>query len=101
MLLTLQSESRQGRQRPGTLQTTPVSHDKRSIHPEDRVARLQSVHGNQGMMKLMNGGLLQRKLSINQPGDRFEQEAHRNADASMRMTDRRTPDARTQPRPAP
>jgi len=81
------------------LQTTPVSHDKRSIHPEDRVARLQSVHGNQGMMKLMNGGLLQRKLSINQPGDRFEQEADRNADAVMRMTDQRTPDAVTQPGP--
>jgi outer membrane protein OmpA-like peptidoglycan-associated protein len=47
------------------------------------------MYGNQGLLKLLHGGLLQRKLAINEPGDRFEQEADRNADAVMRMTDER------------
>lgn len=40
---------------------------------------------NQGMQRLLRAGTIQAKLSVSQPGDRFEQEADRVADAVMRM----------------
>ena len=43
--------------------------------------------GNQRLLRLGNRGLLQRKLTINQPGDMYEQEADRIADRVMRMAD--------------
>jgi hypothetical protein len=65
---------------------------------------LQRTHGNRFVGQLLNGGgiqrkcacgggcprckeslLLQTKLKINQPGDRYEQEADRVADRVMRM----------------
>src|SRR5205823_5091594 len=46
-----------------------------------------AMHGNQGMQRLLRGGVLQRKLTINQPGDVFEQEADRAADTVMRISD--------------
>jgi peptidoglycan hydrolase-like protein with peptidoglycan-binding domain len=46
------------------------------------------------MQKLLRSCALQAKLSVNQPGDRFEQEADRVADAVMRMPD---PSAATPP----
>jgi outer membrane protein OmpA-like peptidoglycan-associated protein len=48
---------------------------------------MQLAYGNQGVLKLMEAGVLQRKLTINQPGDAFEQEADRVADKVMRMPD--------------
>lgn len=50
-----------------------------------RLARLQSAYGNQGILRSVKSGSLQRKLTVNQPGDKFEQEADRVADAVMRM----------------
>src|SRR5262249_40112303 len=47
--------------------------------PMLRMTELQHSIGNQAV-----GRLLQRKLTINQPGDAFEQEADRVADAVMR-----------------
>src|SRR5215471_4568368 len=41
--------------------------------------------GNQAAQRLLLDGVMQAKLAINQPGDRFEQEADRIADAVMRM----------------
>src|SRR5215469_3993777 len=49
------------------------------------LAQLQSYFGNQGMLRLIYGGFLQPKLTINQPGDIYEQEADRMADVVMRM----------------
>jgi Domain of unknown function (DUF4157) len=65
---------------------------------------LQRTHGNRFVQQLLNGGMLQRKcacgggcprcqkasllqtkLKINEPGDRYEQEADRIADRVMRM----------------
>lgn len=43
---------------------------------------LQRTIGNQAV-----GGLLQAKLKVGQPGDKYEQEADRVADAVMRMPD--------------
>jgi hypothetical protein len=58
---------------------------------------MQSSLGNQGMLRLMSGGVLQRKLTINQPGDVYEQEADRVADTVMRMPDPGTAGPRISP----
>jgi hypothetical protein len=41
--------------------------------------------GNQAAQRLLGEDVIQAKLTVNQPGDRFEQEADRVADAVMRM----------------
>jgi Domain of unknown function (DUF4157) len=65
---------------------------------------LQRTHGNRFVQRMLNGGVIQRKcacgggcprcqkasllqtkLKINEPGDRYEQEADRIADRVMRM----------------
>ena len=53
--------------------------------PVDRILYLQRTAGNQAVSRLMRSGALQVKLSIVQPGDKYEQEADRVADAVMRM----------------
>jgi hypothetical protein len=45
---------------------------------------------NQSLLRELTTGALQRKLTVNQPGDKFEQEADRVADAVMRMPDAAT-----------
>jgi outer membrane protein OmpA-like peptidoglycan-associated protein len=45
--------------------------------------------GNQAAQRLFRDGVIQAKLTVNQPGDRFEQEADRMADAVMRMPEPR------------
>ena len=63
---------------------------KPPVQAENRLARLQASYGNQGMLRLISGGVLQRKLTINQPGDVYEQEAERVSDAVMRMPESQT-----------
>ncbi len=41
--------------------------------------------GNQAAQRLLREGVIQAKLTVNRPGDRFEQEADRVADQVMRM----------------
>ncbi|MBI3796018.1 MAG: DUF4157 domain-containing protein [Deltaproteobacteria bacterium] len=41
--------------------------------------------GNQAAQRLLQEGVIQAKLMVNRPGDRFEQEADRVADQVMRM----------------
>ena len=53
--------------------------------PADRILFLQRTIGNQAVQRLIKSGTLQTKLKIGQPGDRYEQEADRVADAVMRM----------------
>jgi hypothetical protein len=53
--------------------------------PVDRILFLQITAGNQAVSRLMRSGALQAKLRIGQPGDKYEQEADRVADAVMRM----------------
>ena len=53
--------------------------------PVDRILFLQRTAGNQAVSGLMKSGALQAKLRIGQPGDIYEQEADRVADAVMRM----------------
>jgi len=53
--------------------------------PADRILFLQRTIGNQAVQRLIKSGTLQAKLRIGQPGDKYEQEADRVADAVMRM----------------
>jgi Domain of unknown function (DUF4157) len=56
--------------------------------PADRILLLQRTIGNQAVQQLIKSGTLQAKLRIGQPGDKYEQEADRVADAVMRMPER-------------
>jgi len=49
----------------------------------DYILYLQRTAGNQAVSRLMKSGALQAKLRIRQPGDMYEQEADRVADAVM------------------
>ncbi len=51
----------------------------------ERILYLQRTVGNQAVSRLMRSRALQAKLRIGQPGDVYEQEADRVADAVMRM----------------
>ena len=53
--------------------------------PVEQILFLQRTIGNQAVQKLMKSGALQAKLRIGAPGDVYEQEADRVADAVMRM----------------
>ena len=53
--------------------------------PVDQVMYLQRTIGNQAVQRLIKSGALQAKLKIGQPGDKYEQEANRVADAVMRV----------------
>jgi len=55
--------------------------------PVDHILFLQRTAGNQVVSRLMRSGALQDKLKIGQPGDKYEQEADRVADAVMRMSE--------------
>ncbi len=46
---------------------------------------LHSTFGNQGVRRLVHSGIVQAKLRIGQPGDKYEEEADRVADRVMRM----------------
>jgi hypothetical protein len=54
--------------------------------PPPLLARQQSL-GNQAVQHLLRSGMIQAKVKINEPGDRYEQEADRVADAVIRMPD--------------
>ena len=58
--------------------------------PVDQVSYLQRTIGNQSVQRLIKSGVLQAKLKIGQPGDVYEQEAYRVADAVMRMPEEET-----------
>ena len=89
MLTTAQSENRNGVRTAEPAKSTGLHarSGKPPAQSESRLARLQSAHGNQHLQRLMNRGVLQAKLTVNQPGDVYEQEADRVADAIMRTAD--------------
>jgi hypothetical protein len=57
----------------------------------NKLMRFQSDYGNQRTQRLLDHGVVQAKLTVNQPGDMYEQEADRVAEAVMRMPDPGTP----------
>lgn len=62
-------------------------HFNYSDSPADRILYFQQTAGNQAVQQLVKSRALQAKLSINQPGDVYEQEADRVAEQVMRMPD--------------
>ena len=48
--------------------------------PIDQISFLQKTIGNREVARLLNSGVIQAKLKVNQPGDVYEQEADRIAD---------------------
>ena len=76
---------------PEVKQSNSNSRVRRTEHlwsmdtPAERILFLQRTVGNQAVSRLMKSGALQAKLRIRQPGDVYEQEADRVADAVMRM----------------
>jgi outer membrane protein OmpA-like peptidoglycan-associated protein len=97
MLKTVQPGSRQSAQTADASRTTLLRSSHPPVHSESRLVRVQSTYGNQGMQRLLSRGMLQRKLTANQPGDVYEQEADRVADSVMRMPDpAATPERLTQ-----
>jgi hypothetical protein len=56
---------------------------------EHALVAQQPTWGNQAMQHLLNARMIQAKLTINQPGDPYEQEADRVAEQVMRMPDPR------------
>jgi outer membrane protein OmpA-like peptidoglycan-associated protein len=87
MLRSVESGNRQNQQKGGASPAASSLPGRHAAPPESKVVRLQAMHGNQGVQRLLRGGTLQRKLTINQPGDAFEQEADRVAEKVMRMPD--------------
>ena len=60
---------------------------KPPIPRQQRLARLQSVYGNQAVLRMLarSQPAIQPKLVVNEPGDAYEQEADRVAEQVMRM----------------
>lgn len=52
------------------------------------LARLHATYGNQAVLRMLSpqAAMIQTKLTVNQPGDQYEQEADRVADQVMRMS---------------
>ncbi len=84
MLKTAQNVSRQ---HPQVTQSSLALLPGKPTRAESPMARVQQAHGNQGMLRLLGGGVLQKKLTVNQPGDVYEQEADRVAEQVMCMPD--------------
>jgi hypothetical protein len=75
-------------------QTRNVDRSQSMSSPIDQVLYPQRTIGNQAVQKLAKSGVLQAKIRIGQPGDKYEQYADRVADAVMRMPE---PQLRRQP----
>ncbi len=58
--------------------------------PVDRILFLQRTIGNRAVEGLFKSGVIQAKLNIGQPGDKYEQEADRVAEQFMRMPEPRS-----------
>src|SRR5438445_12869365 len=59
---------------------------RRDSRSSSAILDLQRTRGNQFVQSFLRAQTVQRKLAVNQPGDRFEQEADRMADQVMRMS---------------
>jgi outer membrane protein OmpA-like peptidoglycan-associated protein len=81
---TRHAESRPGGRAPN-VQCGAPSRSVVTAGPS-KLACFQTALGNQGIQKRLQRGVLQTKLMVNPPGDIYEQEASRIADAVMGMS---------------
>ncbi len=70
-------------------QTRETESSQSMDSPVDRILFLQRTIGNQAVQRMMKSGVIQAKLKIGQPNDKYEQEADRVADQVLRMPDPR------------
>src|SRR5436309_653107 len=56
-------------------------------YPAKSMVRFQQTLGNQAVQRTLGAIMIQAKLTVNQPGDQYEQEADRVADTVMRILD--------------
>jgi hypothetical protein len=71
-------------------QVSPVKPDRATpqpSHAENPLLVQQQAMGNQAVQRLLRAGAIPAKLTINEPGDQYEQEADRVAEQVMRMPD--------------
>lgn len=72
--------------------TNSISHIQKSestqssTSPINQILHLQGTVGNQAVQGLFESGIIQPKLKIRKPGDKYEKEADRMAEQVMRMT---------------
>ena len=76
--------------KPVSIKENLISHKRNTdfrsnSSPVNQILHLQRTIGNQAVQRMVGSGALQAKLRIGQPGDKYEQEADRVADAVMRM----------------
>jgi len=76
--------------KPVSIKENLISHRRKTDFRSNsshvnRILYLQRTVGNQAVQRMVRSGALQAKLKIGQPGDVYEQEADRVADAVMRM----------------
>lgn len=64
-----------------------ISKQKTITTTRDQILHLQRTIGNQAVLRLINNGAIQAKLSIGHPVDSAEVEGDKTADRVMRMTD--------------
>ena len=72
--------------KPVSMKENLISHKRKTdfrsnSSPVNRILYLQRTIGNQAVQRMVRSGALQAKLRIGQPGDVYEQEADRVADA--------------------
>lgn len=76
-----------GRSKNCSVHAAQTATNSASTHSVNSFLAQQQVIGNQAMQHLLEAGVIQTKLKINPPGDKYEQEANRVADQVMRMSD--------------
>src|SRR5215216_6768775 len=77
---------RQGSRAQHSHLVSPAKPDRampQAAHTRHQLLARHQVLGNQAMQRLLRSRVIQAKLTINQPGDQYEQEADRVADAVM------------------
>ena len=85
--MRMKTAQQEARQRVATAQSPPVTVADRSRNGSALLLDLQRTQGNRHVQRLLRSGLIQAKLTVSEPGDRFEQEADRVADQVMRMAE--------------
>jgi Domain of unknown function (DUF4157) len=72
-------------QQPSSRKAKPDASKPQAHQPPGRMEQLQRAVGNQAVLRLLSGQVLQAKLAINAPNDIYEQEADRVADQVSHM----------------
>lgn len=78
------TKTREAKKENTVSQTCKSQHSQFMDSPVDSILHLQAL-GNQAMQRMIQSGELQAKLTIGQPGDKYEQEADRGAEQVMCM----------------